>query len=91
MITKFRKYEVLDSQLPLSEALSKRIAGDFGIPFARDHRQHFLPYTFLRDMRDYHRHSSDSERVLPFIGEPEFVVSGGFGDLSKVTIFGIRT
>ena len=87
LITEFRKHEVLDAQLPLGEALAERIAGEFGVSFARDHQRQFLPYHFPRDMRDYHRHINDSERILPFVGEPQVVASGGFGDVSKVTVF----
>ena len=87
LIAEFRKHEVLDAQLPLSEALAERIAGDFGVAFARDHQRQFLAYKFPRDMRDYHRQINDSERILPFVGEPQVVASGGFGDISKVTIF----
>ena len=87
LITEFRKHEVLDTQLPLGEALAKRIAGDFGISFARDYQRQFLPYRFPRDMRDYHRHIKNSERILPFVGEPENVAKGGFGDIFKVAIF----
>ena len=87
LITEFRKHEALDAQLPLGETLAERIAGDFGISFARDHQRQFLPYRFLRDMRDYHRHINNSERILPFVGEPENVARGGFGDISKVAIF----
>ena len=87
LITEFRKNEVLDAQLPLSEAVAKQIAGDFGISFARDYQRQFLPYKFSRDMRDYHRRINNSERILPFVGEPAFIAEGGFGDISKVMIF----
>ncbi len=86
LITKFRKHEVLDAQLPLSEDRAKSIAGDFGISFAQTYQREFLPYKFPRDMRDYHRHINNSERILPFIGEPENFMRGGFGDISRVTI-----
>lgn len=38
-------------------------------------------------MRDYHRYINEAERILPFVGEPLLIASGGFGNISKVTIF----
>lgn len=87
LITEFRKNEVLDAQLPLSGAVAKQIAGDFGIYFTRDYQRQFLPYKYLRDMRDYYRCINNSERILPFVSEPEFIAEGGFGDIFKVMIF----
>ena len=46
-----------------------------------------MPYKFQRNMRDYSRDISHNEMILPFIGEPEFLASGGFGDITKVKIF----
>ena len=87
LITEFRKHEVLDAQLPLSVALAQQIAGDFGISFAQDLQRQFLPYKFLQDMRDYHRHINESDKVLPFVGKPEVIARGGFGDIFRVSIF----
>ncbi|KAI4169214.1 MAG: hypothetical protein LQ343_005876 [Gyalolechia ehrenbergii] len=87
LITEFRKHEVLDAQLPLSQAKAEQIAGDFGIAFAQDYQRQFLPYKFPRDMRAYYRDINHNERILPFVGKPEHVASGGFGDISRVMIF----
>ena len=87
LITEFRKHEVMDAQLPLSEVLAKRIAGDFGVSLAQNLQRQFLPYKFPQDMRDYHRHINESERILPFIGKLEAIANGGFGDIFKITIF----
>ena len=38
-------------------------------------------------MRDYHRYINEAERILPFVGEPLLIASGGSGNISKVTIF----
>lgn len=87
LIAEFRKHEVLDAQLPLSESQAKQIAGDFGIPFARDYQRQFRPYRFPRDMSEHHRRINDSDTILPFVGEPGSVTSGGFGDISRMSIF----
>lgn len=86
LITEFRKHEVLDAQLPLSEPLARRIAGDVGTFFARDYQRQFLPYKFSRTMRDYHRYINHNERVLPFIGRSVNIASGGPGDISIMSI-----
>lgn len=87
LITEFRKHEVLDAQLPLDETRAKKIAGEFGIYFARHYQRQFLPYIFSRDMRDNYRTIDASERILPFVGQSDIVASGGFGDISRVEIF----
>ena len=88
LIAEFRKHEVLDAQLPLSEARAKQIVGEIGVSLVREYQRQFLPYKFPRNMRDFHRHINDCERILPFVNEPEAVDSGGFGDIFRVTIFG---
>lgn len=85
-IVAFREHDLLDARLPLSEAVVTRISNQFGTAFAREQQWQFLPYKFRRHMRDYHRHISDSEWILPFVGENEIVGSGGFGDVFKVNI-----
>lgn len=87
LITKFRKHEVLDSQLPLGMAKAEQIAGGFGVSFAQHYQRQFLPYKFPRDMRQNYRDINVHERILPFVGESESIASGGFGDIFKVTIF----
>ncbi|KAL9100714.1 MAG: hypothetical protein Q9163_003940 [Psora crenata] len=86
LITEFRKHDVLDAQLPLSKAKAKQIAGDFGVAFAQEYQRQFLPYRFPRDMREYYRDINHNETILPFVGKPEIVASGGFGDVFRVTI-----
>lgn len=87
LITEFRKHEVLDAQLPLGKAKAKQIAGDFGVSFAENYQREFLPYKFSRDMRDNYRNINESERILPFVGEPKNIAHGGFGDIFKLEIF----
>lgn len=86
LITEFRKHEVLDAQLFLSEALAKQIAGDFDISLVLDYQRQFLPYKFPRDMRNYHKYIDDNKRILPFINEQRNIVRDGFDDIYKVTI-----
>ena len=86
-IIAFREHDVLDARLPLNEAVATRILKQLGTAFAREQQWQFLPYKFRRHMRDYHRHISDSEWILPFVGEDEIMGSGGFGDVSKVNVF----
>ena len=85
-IVAFREHDLLDARLPLNEAVVTRISNQFGTAFAREQQWQFLPYKFRRHMRDYHRHISDTEWILPFVGENEVVGSGGFGDVCKVNI-----
>jgi hypothetical protein len=85
-IVGFRNHECLDSRLPLSENLARRIAPEFGASFAREYQWQFLPYVFDKDMRDYHRVIHESDRILPFIGKIEHIGEGGFGQVSKLTI-----
>jgi hypothetical protein len=87
LIAEFRKHELLDAQLPLSETQAKQVAGDFDISFAREYQRQFLPYKFPGDMRNFHRHINDKKRILPFVDEPKAVDSGGFDDIFRVTIF----
>ena len=85
LITRFRKYEVLGHESPLDEVLARRIMGDFGVAFAREYQWQFLPYIFRRNMRDYHRDIHEA-MILPFIGEPDVIASGAFGDVSQMEI-----
>ena len=87
LITRFRKHEMLVSESPLAEDQAKRIMGEFGVAFAREHQWQFLPYMFRRNMRDCSRDISYDEMILPFIGDSEAIASGGFGDISSVEIF----
>ena len=87
LITEFRKHDMLSIDSPLEETSAKRIMGEFGSSFAREYQWQFLPYNFRHNMRDYLRDISRSETILPFIGEPEVIASGGFGDITNVKIF----
>lgn len=85
-IVSFRNREILDFRLPFSEELAVELIDSFGNALAREHQWQFLPYKFRRDMRDSFIKISDSGRILSFVGESEFVASGGFGDISQVKI-----
>ncbi|KAL8678041.1 MAG: hypothetical protein Q9186_005572 [Xanthomendoza sp. 1 TL-2023] len=86
-IVAFREHDVLDARLPLNEALATWVLDQVGPAFAREYQWQFLPYKFLRHMRDYHRDMSDGEWILPFVGDHKVVASGGFGDVSQVNVF----
>jgi hypothetical protein len=87
LITEFRKHEVLNTDSPLDENLAKRIAGEFGVSFGREYQWQFLPYNFRQNMRDSCKNISHNGMIHPFVGEPEVVASGGFGEITKVKIF----
>ncbi|OCK78363.1 kinase-like protein [Lepidopterella palustris CBS 459.81] len=84
-IVNFRNHDALDASLPLHEERAVEIVPEFGRVLATEIQWQFLPYTFTRDMCDYHRILDHSEVILPFIKE-EPLAEGGFGQVYKMTV-----
>lgn len=84
-IVQFRNWNALDDRLPLNEDHAQRIAGSVGRWFAKEHQWQFLPETFPSKMCEHHLEIV-KEKILPFIGEPEQVATGGYGEIFKVKI-----
>ncbi|RYP38834.1 hypothetical protein DL768_010752 [Monosporascus sp. mg162] len=83
-IVKFRQRSFLDDRLPLSNHDAQDVASDVGIRFANQQWE-LLSETFRAKMWESH-HEFGMERILPFVGKPEQVGEGGFGEVVKVKI-----
>lgn len=84
-IVKFRNYNALDNRLPLNRHDAQKIAGEVGVSLADDYQWKLLSLTFPAKMWEHHW-EIDNEKILPFIGEPEQVATGAFGEIHKVKI-----
>jgi len=83
LITKFRKFGFLDSQLPLSEVDITKIADTVPVRrLARDTQWHFCPYIFPERMWQYHR-ELNKEIILPIINAVQ-IGTGAYGDVEKI-------
>ncbi|OCK76317.1 kinase-like protein [Lepidopterella palustris CBS 459.81] len=82
----FRNHDCLDNKLPIPEARAQEIAPEFGLSFAQEYQWQFLPYVFRQDMSDHHCQIDDLGMIFPFVGEPEHIADGGYGEVSKLTI-----
>ncbi|RYP70031.1 hypothetical protein DL771_005722 [Monosporascus sp. 5C6A] len=83
-IVKFRDRSFLDNSLPLSSHDAQTVEKDIGIRFANQQWE-LLSETFRAKMWENHQEYG-IERILPFVGKPEQVGEGGFGEVAKVEI-----
>jgi hypothetical protein len=84
-IVRFRNYNTLDDRLPMNKHDAQRIAGELGVSFVNEYQWKVLSLAFPSKMWEHHW-EIDEEKILPFIGEPEQVAIGGFGEITKVKI-----
>ncbi|KAH7198914.1 kinase-like domain-containing protein [Fusarium flagelliforme] len=81
----FRQHGCLDSRLPLSKVDVERIDADIALSFADQYQWRVLPRYLPQNMWEHHQVYRDQE-IMPFVGDPEYVTEGGFGEIHKIKV-----
>jgi hypothetical protein len=84
-LTNFIAHNSLDDQLPLDIEQAQKVSAYIGQEFSRNAQWEFLPRILTKEMSGYNCQIRDEE-ILPYIGKPEFLGKGAFGEVFKLSV-----